>query len=188
MAGEKRTTIRTRATAPAPIPVLNRGTPERGEAVKVLTSLEEVRAVTNRAAHDAQRLMSIYTPDLEPDLYDQTPFLEIIKRFVLGRSFAKVRVLLVEHSRLISSNNRFLAMARRLTSYIDIRLVAPEYRNRGGAFLIADDRAIVYRLRCDRWEAVAGFAQPPVARLYLQEFDQIWLASAPDREVRVAHR
>ncbi|MEO7774191.1 MAG: hypothetical protein ABIT36_11085, partial [Steroidobacteraceae bacterium] len=84
--------------------------------------------------------------------------------------------------------NRFLAMARRLTSYIDIRLVAPEYRNRGGAFLIADDRAIVYRLRTDRWEAVAGFHQPPVARLYLQEFDQIWLASAPDKDVRVAHR
>jgi hypothetical protein len=187
MAGEKRTSIRKRTAAPAPV-MLARNDDKPGEAVKILTSLDEVRAVTNRAATDAQRLMSIFTPDLEPDLYDQTPFLEIIKRFVLGRSFAKVRVLLVEHSRLISSNNRFLAMARRLTSYIDIRLVAPEYRARGGAFLIADDRAIVYRLRADRWEAVAGFNQPPVARLYLQEFDQIWLASAPDREVRVAHR
>ncbi|MEO7805553.1 MAG: hypothetical protein ABIT36_02755, partial [Steroidobacteraceae bacterium] len=85
------------------MPVLGPAPAPRGEAVKVLTSLEEVRAVTNRAAGNAQRLMSIYTPDLEPDLYDQTPFLEIIKHFVLGRSFAKVRVLLIEHSRLISS-------------------------------------------------------------------------------------
>lgn len=188
MAGEKRTSIRKRSATAAPVSILARGGDQPGEAVKILSSLDEVRTVTNRAASNAQRLMSIFTPDLEPDLYDQTPFLEIIKRFVLGRSFAKVRVLLVEHSRLISSNNRFLAMARRLTSYIDIRLVAPEYRTRGGAFLIADEAAIVYRLRADRWEAVAGFNQPPVARLYLQEFDQIWLASAPGREVRVAHR
>ncbi len=39
------------------------------------------------------------TPDLEPEIYDQPPFLEIIKRFVLARSFAKVRVLLRDQAR-----------------------------------------------------------------------------------------
>ena len=28
-------------------------------------------------------------------------------------------------------------------------------------------------------EGVAGFEQPPIARLYLQEFDEMWLASVP---------
>ncbi len=62
----------------------------------MLTSLDEVRAAVNEVAATAQRLISIYTPDLEPDLYDQSAFLEIIKHFVLARSFAKVRVLLAE--------------------------------------------------------------------------------------------
>ena len=60
----------------------------------MISSLEEMRAAVDAVAASAQRLMSIYTPDLEPDLYDQNAFLEIVKRFVLARRFAKVRVLL----------------------------------------------------------------------------------------------
>ena len=48
------------------------------ETLSVLTSLAEVRSAVNEIAATAQRLISIYTPDLEPDLYDQTAFLEVI--------------------------------------------------------------------------------------------------------------
>src|SRR6186997_2353 len=91
--------------------------------IRVISSLEEMRAAIDAVALSAQRLMSIYTPDLEPDLYDQNGFLEIVKRFVLARRFAKVRVLLSDSGRLLRDNNRFIAMGRRLTSCIDIRPV-----------------------------------------------------------------
>src|SRR5262245_42837636 len=55
------------------------------ETLSVLTTLTEVRTAVNEIASGARRLISIYTPDLEPDLYDQTSFLEIIKQFVLTR-------------------------------------------------------------------------------------------------------
>ena len=93
------------------------------ETLTVLTSLAEVRGSVTEVAATAQRLISIYTPDLEPDLYDQTPFLEVIKHFVLTRSFAKVRVLLAEPTRVMRDSNRFVAMGRRLSSCIDIRYV-----------------------------------------------------------------
>src|SRR5260370_8181818 len=64
------------------------------ETLTVLTSLAEVRAAVNEIAATAQRLISIYPPHLEPDLYDQTAFLEIIKHFVLTRIFSKARPLL----------------------------------------------------------------------------------------------
>ncbi len=150
------------------------------DMLTVLTTLAEVRAAVCQVAASAQRLISIYTPDLEPDLYDQTAFLEVIKHFVLARSFAKVRVLLTEPTRLMRDSNRFVAMGRRLSSCIDIRCAAADARQRASAYLIADDRAIVYRLRADSWDAVADINNPPVARLYLQEFDQIWDASTPE--------
>ena len=89
--------------------------------IRVISSLEEMRAAVEAVAASAQRLMSIYTPDLEPDLYDQNGFLDIMKRFVLARRFAKARVLLSDTTRLLRDNNRFIAMGRRLTSCIDIR-------------------------------------------------------------------
>jgi len=41
-------------------------------------------------------------------LYDQTSFLEVIKHFVLTRSFSKVRVLLSEPARVMRDSNRFV--------------------------------------------------------------------------------
>ncbi|HEV7717231.1 MAG TPA: hypothetical protein VGO53_16655, partial [Steroidobacteraceae bacterium] len=150
--------------------------------------LAEARAAVNKAAAGAQRLISIYTPDLEPELYDQSPFLEIIKHFVLARSFSKVRVLLVEPSRVMRDSNRFVAMGRRLSSCIDIRYVAGAAPQRASAYLIADDRAIVFRMRADTWDGIADFNNPPVAKLYLTEFDAVWNASAPEHGLRAARR
>nr|MBW4053673.1 hypothetical protein [Pseudomonadota bacterium] len=147
-----------------------------------------VRSAVCQVAASAQRLISIYTPDLEPDIYDQTSFLEVIKHFVLARSFAKVRVLLAEPTRVMRDSNRFVAMGRRLSSCIDIRYIAAEARQRASAYLIADDRAIVYRMRADTWDGVADINNPPVARLYLQEFDQIWDASAAEHGLRAVRR
>jgi hypothetical protein len=165
---------------PEPVPV--------PETLHVLTSIDEVRRACVTVAGSGQRLISILTPDLEPDLYDQPAFLEVIKRFVLGRSFAKVRILVRDHARLSGSGNRFVAMARRLTSYLEIRIRAPQFRDLNSAFCIADDRAIVYRLRADRWDGIAGFNNPPVARQYLAEFETLWQASAEDRDLRSARR
>jgi hypothetical protein len=154
----------------------------------VLTSLTDVRAAVNTTATSAQRLISIFTPDLESDLYDQTPFLDIIKHFVLTRSFSKVRVLLAEPSRVMRDNNRFVAMGRRLSSCIDIRAITTDGPQRASAYLIADDRAIVYRMRADTWDGVADANNQPAARLYLQEFDNIWNASFAENGLRVARR
>ena len=158
------------------------------ETLTVLTTLAEVRAAVNEIAATAQRLISIYTPDLEPDLYDQTPFLEVIKHFVLTRSFSKVRVLLAEPTRVMRDSNRFVAMGRRLSSCIDIRYVAAQSPQRASSYLIADDRAIVYRMRADTWDGVADINNPSAARVYLQEFDQVWNASAVDHGLRAARR
>ena len=164
------------------------GTRQGAETLTVLTSLAEVRTAVNEIAATAQRLISIYTPDLEPDLYDQSAFLEIIKHFVLTRSFSKVRVLLAEPSRIMRDSNRFVAMGRRLSSCIDIRSVTEQAPQRASAYLIADDRAIVYRMRADSWDGVADINNPVASRLYLQEFDQVWNASAAEHGLRAARR
>jgi hypothetical protein len=176
--------------APESISAGESGTAARqgSETLMVLTTLAEVRSAVNEVAGGARRLISIYTPDLEPDLYDQTSFLDIIKHFVLSHSFSKVRVLLGEPTRITHNSNRFVAMGRRLSSCIDIRYIAAQAPLRASAYLIADDRAIVYRLRSDTWDGVADVNNPPVAKLYLNEFDSIWNASAGDQGLRVARR
>ncbi|MEJ0009053.1 MAG: hypothetical protein WDM77_22490 [Steroidobacteraceae bacterium] len=168
--------------------VVSLATPQRSaEPMSVITSIAEARVAVDTAAASATRMLSIYTQDLEPEVYDQTPFLEIIKSFVLARSFAKVRVLLVDPTRVMTDTNRFIAMGRRLSSYIDIRYVAGHMpQQRSCAYLIADERAIVYRPARGHLGRYRRLQQCGRCRLHLAEFDTVWNASAPERALRVA--
>jgi hypothetical protein len=150
----------------------------------ILSTMPEVRDASLKVAKSAQRLLSIFTPDLEPLIYGEEPFLEAIKRLVLARSYAKVRVLLADPSRAMVDNNRFLALARRLTSCIDLRAMSPEYPASAGAFIIADDKALVYRLQADRWDGIADMNDPAVVRRYLNFFDEVWQTSMQESQMR----
>ena len=63
-----------------------------------------------------------------------------------------------------------------------------DFQELHGDRMYADDRAIVYRVHSDRWDGVADLNNPPVARQYLDEFDEIWHASSPDEASRQASR
>ena len=121
------------------------------ESRSILSTLEEVRAASLQCAGAATRMLTMYTQDLESEVYDQPKFIEAVKRLVLARGYAKVRVLLVEPSRAVYESSRFIALARRITSHIEIRRANPEFRREPSAFLVADDRAVVYRLDASRW-------------------------------------
>ena len=151
---------------------------------KVLTSSDEVRDAAAAIAASAKRSLAIFTHDLEPQVYDQDAFLEPIKHLVLGKSFARVRVLLVDPGRAIKDGNRFVNMARRLSSYIEFRNVREDYRDNPAAFCIADDVALMYRLQASRWDGIVDMQAPTIARKYLNFFDEIWHASEVEPEIR----
>jgi hypothetical protein len=143
---------------------------------QVLSTLEEVRAAVVEVTGLANRSLSILTHDLEPEIYDHDDFLETLKRFILARSFARVRVLIHDPTRVIKTGSRFVTMGRRLNSYIEFRDIKPEYRTHADAFCIADEHALMYRARADSWEGMSDTYEPAVARIYLGTFDALWNA------------
>ena len=150
----------------------------------ILSNLEEYRAAIAEVVTRANRTLSIYTPDLEPQIYDHDLFLEPVKRLVLARSHARLRVLISNPSRVSRDGNRFMMMARRLTSYIDLRNVAPEYRSNPCSFIVADDKAIAFRQQCSRWEGIVEFNDTTIVKRYLAYFDEVWAGSQIQPEMR----
>jgi hypothetical protein len=163
-----------------PVSVLARGgsAPLAPEPLQVLTTIDEVRGANRRALQTAQRLVSIYSPDLEPKLFEYEPFLDVVNRFLLSHSFAKIRIL-TQRAIPYGTPHKLAAMRRRLSGHLEVRTASQQYAGRTHSMLIADSRAIVYRAQSTTFEGVAGFEQPPIARLYLAEFDQVWVDSAP---------
>src|SRR5487761_2258141 len=77
----------------------------------ILGTMPEVRDASLKVAKTAQRLLSIFTQDLEPMIYGEEPFLDAIKRLELARACEKGGVLLADPARATADNNRFLALA-----------------------------------------------------------------------------
>jgi len=150
----------------------------------IVSSKEEARAAVVTVTGLANRGLAILTPDLEAEIYDHDDFLESLKRFVLARSFARVRVLISDPARTLKNGNRFVDIGRRLNSYIEFRDLKPEFRHHSDAFCIADDQAIVYRARSDTWGGMLGTHEPGVARHYLDIFDSLWHACEVNAELR----
>jgi hypothetical protein len=150
----------------------------------VLTNLDEYRAAVGEIATRANRTLSIYTTDLEPLIYDHDLFLEPVKRLVLARSHARLRVLISNPSRISREGNRFMMMARRLTSYIDLRNVAPEYRDNPCSFIVADDKSIAYRPQASSWEGLIEFDNVALVKRHLAFFDEVWAGSLIQPELR----
>jgi len=152
---------------------------------QVLSGVAEVRAAVVEVTSLANRSLSILTHDLEPEIYDSDDFLETLKRFILQRTFARVRVLIVDPTRVVKSGSRFVTMARRLNSYIEFRNVKPEFRaDHPEAYCIADEHALVYRARATSWDGMSDTYEPAVARRYLTTFESIWQACEIEPELR----
>ena len=150
----------------------------------ILSTLDEYRTAVAEIAKRANRSLSIYTPNLEPLLYDQDGFLEPLKRLVLARGHARLRVLISDPARVTREGNRFMQMARRLTSFIELRNVPPEFRSNPAAFIIADASAIAYRQQCSRWDGIVEFNDQQVVKRYLAHFDEVWAVSLIQPELR----
>jgi hypothetical protein len=150
----------------------------------VLSAKQDTLDAVCKIAATANRWISIYTPDLEEGIYDQDEFLNVAKRLVLAKRYARIRVLISEPHRLVRSGHRFVSLGRRLNTYIEFRNVHENFRSHREAFLIADKTALLYRVDARRWEGIADSYEPAVAARYLGLFDEIWDASQVQQELR----
>ncbi len=143
-----------------------------------------MRQAVIEVARVATQKVSIFTHDLEPGIYDDPDFLEVIKHLVLSQTYARIRVLIADPSRAIKNGNNFVHLGRRLNSYIEFRHVREDLRTHAESFCIADETALVYRLQDSRSDGIADTYEPAVAKLYRKMFDEIWLASEVEVEFR----
>lgn len=156
---------------------------EKGRRWVISTKEEMLQAVID-VAGEANRKLSIFTHDLDPGIYDDPDFLEVVKHMVLSQTYARIRVLIADPSRAIKNGNAFVNLGRRLNTYIEFRHVREDLRTHAESFCIADQKALVYRLQAERWEGIADLDEPAVATLYGRMFDEIWTASEVEMEFR----
>ena len=141
---------------------------------RIVSGTDELREAVIDVVSRAERTLAILTPNLEPEIYEHDDFLEVLKRFVLAKSFARVRVLVTEPERALKPGSQFVQVGQRLSSYIQFRNLAAQFRPEIRAYCIADTDAIVYRADYSTGQGMVALHAPDIAKLYLSEFDDLW--------------
>ena len=160
-----------------------------GETTEVLAlSTREENYITMLSMlQQAHSSMDLLTHKLDGHLYNTAEFADAFRQLAISNRNPSIRILVHDSNYLGQHGHRFLEIARRLTSSIEIRKVDKNFQHLLHNYTIFDRQGVIFRPNPERFEAKADFHAPAQARERLQEFDKIWQHSETPTELRRMH-
>lgn len=152
-----------------------------------LATREDNRVAAAILAVQARRQIELLSPDLEPALYDQAPFVEALTQLSRSSPRARIRILAKDFERTVKEGHRLVELSRRLSSYIEIRKVHSDYQDYNETFLLVDDYGLLHRRHSPRFEGEFSCKAPLEVRRLRAYFDEVWGRSEPDADLRRLH-
>jgi hypothetical protein len=131
--------------------------------------------------------LQVYTPDLEPRLYDTADVAAALRRTATASRRADIRLLARDLDPAIKAGHRLIELARKLSSFIEIRLAPTRGELGGDAFVIADRSAVLYRPHAGRPEGELHLHDPRQARLLAGRFQILWDEATTSPDLRRLH-
>ena len=160
-----------------------------GEHDKVihLDTMDENRSAVTAIAQQCQRTLHIQSYDLDPLIYDDADFIEAVRQIAVNSTRATVQILLEDSRKIVTSGHRIIELARKLTTFIEIRKINTDLKTISEAFLIGDETGLVYRKQAQRYEGFVNFNDRGRCRQLLADFHDSWEKAVPDPELRRLH-
>ncbi|NND65163.1 MAG: hypothetical protein HKM24_04270 [Gammaproteobacteria bacterium] len=154
---------------------------------QILRSWNDLAEAVVTTARAATKSLVIFTHNLDPQVFNQQEFLDEIKRLATTNRTAKVRILCMDSTYAMQDSHRLIETSRRLSSFVEIRAVGDDFRDREDAFIIADRRAIVHRTHAGRPDGFVDTNSVADASRLLTQFNHIWEYSSAEREFQRLH-
>jgi hypothetical protein len=156
---------------------------EYAEPVYVETS-EANRLATLAMARQASRSLDVVSRNLDPPVYDDPALSDAVKMMVRKSRNARVRIMVQDAGPMVARGHRFIDLAQKLSSFIEIRVPAGEHAKYNSALLVADSTGFIHRTLADRYEGIVNFNDRRNALEYIRQFDEMWATATPDPNLR----
>jgi predicted GNAT family N-acyltransferase len=133
----------------------------------------------------ARRSVRIFSPQLDHDVFDRSELASALAEVARGSRYGEVRILISDSRPMVKRGHRLLDLSRRLSSSVTIQKLSAHPELPSDSFVLSDDRGTLFKPNdSDR----DGFYDPESrtrAKPYIDKFDELWLKSRPDPELRV---
>ncbi len=110
-----------------------------------LSTTEDVRESITALSASALRSIKIFTPNLEPQLYDNDGLREKLLAFIRGNRHAQINILVEDTTLATRNGHQLLRLAQQVTSSVQIRQMPEEYQHTDMSFLIIDQSCFIYK-------------------------------------------
>lgn len=125
-------------------------------------------------AEQTSRELVIVSDFLDPAIFNQANFADLVSRLARRHRHARVRILLKDIRPVVERGHKLLSLARRLSSKIEIRKLLTDAENDGRAYLIGDRDKLLYKHDDGEYKGFANYTGGPEASRLLVDFDNLW--------------
>lgn len=156
-----------------------------------LTTLEETRQAMLALLEMTRRSLYLYTPYVEPRLFNDTQILDVLRSRVSGQPRLRCHWLLPPAAAWRTTCPQLLDLHERLSSALELRTLAqneprerPEFEQ---TFFIADNRILLHQ--ADPRNFIGSFEPAGSGQLRMLQnfFGELWDKSVFDPELRRLH-
>ena len=152
-------------------------------AFESISGGEAFAAAALEVVSAARYQLALMSVDLDRHLFGTETFVERLRDFVLQHRRARLRVLIHDPAAAVRNSIRLVEFGRLLSSRVEFRAVPRARQTLREEFLIADERALLYRSGPEQIDAKHYADAPMVARSQLRGFDDCWDESSVAREL-----
>jgi hypothetical protein len=144
------------------------------KVAKGLSTRVEFRDAASELARRARLQLNILSYALEREIYGHSDFVQAVQALATHHARAKVRILIHSPEWASRSGHRLVELARRLSSFIELREMNEQDKQLTSEILIADEKSLLLRESPDVTQARYFPDDPRQAGYWLRRFEGLW--------------
>ena len=157
------------------------------DKVSTIETRKQAHNIILELTKQSSRKLNIISKNLDPLIYNQPDFLEALKNLALNGRRTKIYILVSDVESILNIDHKILYLSSKLSSFIELRKISPEYKNFNKEILIADEVGYLYRENANRYEGKINFNSLRECKNLLDIFQEMWEAALIDRNLRRIH-
>lgn len=149
----------------------------------LLKNRDAVRAQITLLANQARHEIRLFTPQLDPALFNTAEFTHLLTSFVARDRHNFVQVLVEDSDQAVRDNDRMVLLCRRMSDFVHMHRVGEQHIGLKEMFLVVDYLGYLHQPDLARPDCISASADTRGAVQLAQRFQQMWEHSEPLRQI-----
>ena len=154
---------------------------------EMLHSYDDGSKAVEKLLNLAQREVLFFSYDLQPRMVNTKSISDAMLGILKRSRKASIKTLLSYNTLIKRDGHRWLEIARRFTSNIEIKKPRKEDLSLVHVYLLVDGQALLYKPYADHYEGYYSLKAPNEVKALRKQFLEAWNVATPEPEVNRLH-